>query len=69
MKPLLTLADCTLSVFGMGGIRRGGTARRGLAFGMRVLATIPKANEVHGQRPRYYRRIVLGNYWGKAISW
>jgi phosphoglycerate dehydrogenase-like enzyme len=41
----LTLADCTLGVFGMGGIGAE-TARRGLAFGMRVLALDPKATEV-----------------------
>jgi phosphoglycerate dehydrogenase-like enzyme len=38
----LTLADCTLAVIGLGGIGAE-TARRGLAFGMRVLGVDPKA--------------------------
>jgi phosphoglycerate dehydrogenase-like enzyme len=40
----LTLADCTLGIVGLGGIGRE-TARRGLAFGMRVLAVDPRAAE------------------------
>ncbi len=39
----ITLADCTLAVIGMGGIGAE-TARRGVAFGMRVLAVDPKAD-------------------------
>ena len=38
----ITLADCTLAVIGLGGIGAE-TARRGLAFGMRVLAVDPRA--------------------------
>jgi phosphoglycerate dehydrogenase-like enzyme len=40
----LTLSDCTLGIVGLGGIGAE-TARRGLAFGMRVLALDPKATE------------------------
>jgi phosphoglycerate dehydrogenase-like enzyme len=40
----LTLADSTLGVVGLGGIGQE-TAKRGLAFGMRVLAVDPKATE------------------------
>ncbi len=39
----LTLADCTLGIIGLGGIGAE-TARRGLAFGMRVLAVDPRAD-------------------------
>jgi phosphoglycerate dehydrogenase-like enzyme len=39
-RAALTLADCTLGVVGLGGIGAE-TARRGLAFGMRVLAVDP----------------------------
>jgi len=39
-REALTLADCTLGVIGMGGIGTE-TARRGLAFGMKVLAVDP----------------------------
>jgi phosphoglycerate dehydrogenase-like enzyme len=38
----LTLADCTLGLVGLGGIGRE-TAKRALAFGMRVLAVDPRA--------------------------
>ena len=38
----ITLADCTLAVIGLGGIGAE-TARRGLAFGMRVLGVDPVA--------------------------
>lgn len=40
----ITLADCTLAVIGLGGIGAE-TARRGLAFGMRVLAVDPRAEK------------------------
>jgi phosphoglycerate dehydrogenase-like enzyme len=39
----MTLADCTLAVIGLGGIGAE-TARRGLAFGMRVLGVDPRAD-------------------------
>jgi phosphoglycerate dehydrogenase-like enzyme len=38
----ITLADCTLAVIGLGGIGAE-TARRGLAFGMRVVGVDPRA--------------------------
>jgi phosphoglycerate dehydrogenase-like enzyme len=43
-RAAITLADCTLGIVGLGGI---GTeiARRGLVFGMRVLAVDPRAGE------------------------
>jgi phosphoglycerate dehydrogenase-like enzyme len=40
----ITLADCTLAVIGLGGIGAE-TARRGLAFGMRVIGVDPKAEK------------------------
>ncbi|MBM4068625.1 MAG: D-2-hydroxyacid dehydrogenase [Planctomycetes bacterium] len=40
-RAAITLADCTLGVVGLGGIGAE-TARRGLAFGMRVLGSDPK---------------------------
>jgi phosphoglycerate dehydrogenase-like enzyme len=43
-RAALTLADCTLGVVGLGGIGAE-TARRGLAFSMRVLAVDPAAKE------------------------
>src|SRR5262245_12667449 len=43
-RAALTLADCTLGVVGLGGIGAE-TARRGLAFGMRVLAVDPVQTE------------------------
>jgi phosphoglycerate dehydrogenase-like enzyme len=44
-RAALTLADCTLGVVGLGGIGAE-TARRGLAFGMRVLGVDPAAADV-----------------------
>lgn len=41
-RAAITLADCTLAVIGLGGIGAE-TARRGLAFGMRVLGVDPRA--------------------------
>src|SRR5436190_15609668 len=41
-RAAITLADCTLGVVGLGGIGAE-TARRGLAFGMRVLGVDPVA--------------------------
>jgi phosphoglycerate dehydrogenase-like enzyme len=41
-RAALTLSDCTLGIVGLGGIGQE-TAKRGLAFGMRVLAVDPKA--------------------------
>jgi phosphoglycerate dehydrogenase-like enzyme len=43
-RAALTLSDCTLGLIGLGGIGAE-TARRGLAFGMRVLAVDPVAAE------------------------
>jgi phosphoglycerate dehydrogenase-like enzyme len=41
-RAALTLSDCTLGLIGLGGIGAE-TARRGLAFGMRVMAVDPAA--------------------------
>jgi phosphoglycerate dehydrogenase-like enzyme len=41
-RAAITLADCTLAVIGLGGIGSE-VARRGLAFGMRVIAVDPRA--------------------------
>src|SRR5437660_7123996 len=41
-RAAITLGDCTLGVIGLGGIGSE-VARRGLAFGMRVLAVDPRA--------------------------
>jgi phosphoglycerate dehydrogenase-like enzyme len=43
-RAALTLSDCTLGLIGLGGIGAE-TARRGLAFGMRVLAVDPVADK------------------------
>jgi phosphoglycerate dehydrogenase-like enzyme len=43
-RAAITLADCTLAIVGMGGIGIE-IARRGLVFGMRVLAIDPRATE------------------------
>jgi phosphoglycerate dehydrogenase-like enzyme len=40
----ITLADCTLGIVGLGGIGRE-TAKRGLAFGLRVISVDPRATE------------------------
>jgi phosphoglycerate dehydrogenase-like enzyme len=43
-RAAITLADCTLAVIGLGGIGAE-TARRGLAFGMRVIGVDPRATK------------------------
>jgi len=43
-RAAITLADCTLGIIGLGGIGAE-TARRGLAFGMRVLAVDPRVEK------------------------
>lgn len=57
----ITLADCTLAVIGLGGIGAE-TARRGLAFGMRVLAVDPRAekapDDVTLYRPEQLREVL-----------
>jgi phosphoglycerate dehydrogenase-like enzyme len=57
----ITLADCTLAVVGLGGIGAE-TARRGLAFGMRVIGVDPKADKapdgVSLQRPEHLTEVL-----------
>ena len=50
-RAAITLADCTLGVVGLGGIGAE-TARRGLAFGMRVLGVDPRGSRGADRRRR-----------------
>jgi len=62
----LTLGDCTLAVVGLGGIGAE-TARRGLAFGMRVLGVDPgprRRPESASIGPSAWTKC-----WARATSW
>jgi phosphoglycerate dehydrogenase-like enzyme len=56
----ITLSDCTLGIIGLGGIGTE-TARRGLAFGMRVLGVDPRASAPEGVvlfRPEHMNEVL-----------
>ena len=69
----ITLADCTLAVIGLGGIGAE-TARRGLAFGMRVLGVDPRppacgvAERAAPAKRLFRSRPIGGGACTKAIS-